>query len=96
MYTAKCKDCHVDYRCNPPLTNRDDWVTHVIYYRINDNQYNTVVMNLQEKKTIIWVYYQPSNGIDMYSIKFPGIFPETRPEDILSLTKRLHKLTAFL
>jgi hypothetical protein len=51
-------------------------------------------MDLDKKETTVWLNNY-ANPLEQIPIKLPQVFPDTKPEDALSLARRLHHLIAF-
>jgi hypothetical protein len=52
-------------------------------------------MNFDDNETTIWLHNPNGDPLRQIPIKIPRVFPNTKPEDALSLARRLHKLIAF-
>ena len=93
MYSLKCDDCHMQYLA----FQRPDWKYVQQSYQLNDPEYkcHSLVMDLENNTSTIWMYKVPHDGPNMYKISIPAIFPNTKPQDALKLTRQLINLKAF-
>jgi hypothetical protein len=83
--TYRCADCQVIY-----LVEKDE--AFYIQYDIDDNTYYALSMFLSENTTTVYI---SDNDVDKAPLRFHGVYPTTKPKDVLALAKRLHNLISF-
>jgi hypothetical protein len=81
-----CQTCNIDYIYNNPANDELDSQI----YRIHNDKYVLVLMDLKQNRTFI------RNNPNKSMINAAEAYPNTHPKDIIALADRLINLLVFL